>query len=268
MHLASAWDPAPLVLGAAAIALARFWQGFLRLRRRGRLDHAGWDRPVLFTAGLALATLPLVSPLDAAGDRFLISAHMLQHVLIGDAAPALLLLAVRGPLLAFVLPAPLGRVLARVEALPAYGLYALAFWAVAMFAWHVPAVYDYALSHPAVHELEHASFLTAGLLVWTQLIDPARRRRLSTGQRLAFAGALLVLGQLLADSLFLTGPLYPAYVDQPQRLLGLSPAADQQLAGLVMMVEQTVALGLFAALLLRSVVLSSSRRPAPRAATA
>src|SRR5258708_40258079 len=130
MHLASAWDPAPLVLGAAALTLARFSQAFLRLRRRGRRDHAGWDRPVLFVAGLAFATLPLVSPLDAAGDKFLISAHMLQHVLIGDAAPALLLVAVRGPLLAFVLPAPLGRLVTRVERLPAWA--SLGFWAAAI----------------------------------------------------------------------------------------------------------------------------------------
>src|SRR5258708_458875 len=141
MDLASAWDPAPLVLGAAALALVRFTQAFLRLRRRGRRDHAGWDRPVLFVAGLSLATLPLVSPLDAAGDEFLISAHMLQHVLIGDAAPALLLLAVRGPLLAFMLPAPLGGLIARVEALPVWA--SLGIWAAAIGGWHVPAAYDF-----------------------------------------------------------------------------------------------------------------------------
>jgi len=267
----SSWDPAPLVLGLAALATMRFWQGFCRLRRRGRGDRAGWDRPALFTLGLAFAVLPLVSPLDRVGDRYLISAHMLQHVLIGDAAPALLLLSLRGPLLAFVLPALAGRLLARVERLPVWA--SIAVWAAAVGAWHVPAAYDYALTHQAVHDLEHASFVAAGFLVWTQLIDPARRRRLSTGQRLAFAGCLFALGQLLADVLFLSGPLYPAYAAQPVRLLGLTPAADQQLAGLAMMAEQTVALGLFAALLLRSAFRSSAastlsrRRRALRPAT-
>jgi cytochrome c oxidase assembly factor CtaG len=66
--------------------------------------------------------------------------------------------------------------------------------------------------------------------------------------------------------LFLAGPLYPAYAAQPQRLLGLSPAADQQLAGVVMMVEQTVALGLFAVLLLRKEILRPSRRRSARLA--
>jgi putative membrane protein len=238
----AAWDPAPLVLGATALALWRFWHGFLRLRRRGRHDHAGWDRAVLFTGGLALATLPLVSPLDAQADR-LLSVHMLQHVLIGDAAPALLIVSVRGPLLAFVLPVALGRVVARVERLPVWA--SLAAWAATIAAWHVPAAYDAALAGATVHDLEHASFVTVGLLVWTQLLDPARRRRLSSSQRLAFAGCLFAAGQLLSDVLFLSGPLYPAYT---------TSSADQQLAGLVMMVEQTVALGVFAGFVLREIL--------------
>ena len=93
----------PAVLFGAALALLLFAQAFLRLRRRGP-DLAPWSRALLFAAGLALLVLPLVSPLDHLGDEDLLSAHMLQHVLIGDAAPALLLVAVRGPLLFFLLP--------------------------------------------------------------------------------------------------------------------------------------------------------------------
>jgi hypothetical protein len=94
--------------------------------------------------------------------------------------------------------------------------------------------------------------------VWTQLLDPARRRRLSPSQRLALAGCLFVLGQLLSDILFLAGPLYPAY----------GKAADQQLAGLVMMAEQTIVLGLYTGLLLREMSRASWRRGARLAATA
>jgi putative membrane protein len=154
----------------------------------------------------------------------------------------------------------LGWIVARIERLPVWA--SLAAWAAAIGAWHIPFVYDAALGNALVHDLEHATFVTVGLLVWTQLVDPARRRRLSTAQRLAFAGGLFACGQLLADVLFLAGPLYPAY----------GSAADQQLAGLVMMVEQTVALGLFAGFVLRSLmrktVKASSRRSARRPATA
>ena len=67
---------------------------------------------------------------------------------------------------------------------------ALAIWAGTMYAWHVPALYDAAVASPALHAFEHASFLTAGLLVWTVILDPAR----SAGRRAAFAAAVLVAG--------------------------------------------------------------------------
>jgi putative copper resistance protein D len=253
----TAWDPAPLVLAAATLALVLFARAFVTLRRRGRRDHAGWDRTVLFVAGVALATLPLVSPLDAIADDDLVSAHMLQHVLLADAAPPLILLGLRGPLLFFFVPAFIlrpaahSRTVRSVLAFALRPLVALAIWVAAVAAWHVPAAYDFALTHPFVHDLEHASFLVAGLLVWAQLIDPARRRALSLTGLLAFAGALFILGQVLSNVLLLAPrPLYAAYAAHPSGLLGLTPLADQQAAGLVMMGEQLVTLGTCVLLLL------------------
>ena len=101
------WEaPAP-VLAGCLVALGLFGQAFWRLRQRGRTDHAGWDRAALFVLAVALTFLALASPLDGLGDRYLLSAHMLQHVAIGDLAPVLGLLALRGPLTFFLLPAPL-----------------------------------------------------------------------------------------------------------------------------------------------------------------
>ncbi|HWE80251.1 MAG TPA: cytochrome c oxidase assembly protein [Gaiellaceae bacterium] len=265
-QLSTAWDPAPLVLAAAAVAALRFAYAFLRLRRRGRFDHAGWDRAALFGAGIALLTLPLVSPLDAAGDDYLLSAHMLQHVLIGDAGPALILVAVRGPLLAFMLPPAAVRFVFRNRPVHAFvawisrPLPTLGLWVAALGAWHVPRLYDGALRHPWAHDLEHASFVSAGILVWMQLVDPARTGRLTVGKRVAFAGAVFLLGQVLSDVLFLTStPLYPAYADRAVRLFGLSPLADQQYAGLVMMAEQILTLGTCVAILGASALRPASR---------
>ena len=67
----------------------------------------GGTAPCCSRLGLAILVLPLVSPLDLLGDRYLLSAHMLQHVLIADVAPALILVALRGPLLFFVVPTAL-----------------------------------------------------------------------------------------------------------------------------------------------------------------
>ena len=192
---------------------------------------------------------------------------MLEHVLIGDAAPALILLAVRGPLLAFVLPAAAIRFatrrrgVSRVLAGLSRPAVAVCIWAVAIASWHVPFAYDAALRHPWLHVLEHATFVAAGFLVWAQLIDPARRGRLSAGGRAALAGALFMLGQAMAGVLLLSPvALYPFYADRPARLFGIAPLADQQYAALIMMAEQFLTLGTFLIILGASVLRAAEPR--------
>jgi putative membrane protein len=256
-HLSLQWDAPPVVLAAAGVAAALFAQAFARLRRR-RAELAPWTRALLFAAGLALLVLPLVSPLDEAADEQLLSAHMLQHVLIGDAAVALLVVAVRGPLVFFLLPPALLRPLAGLRPLRSAlrlllrPLVAIGLWAAVIYAWHVPAAYDYAAAHPLVHDVEHLTFVVTGALVWIQLVDPARHGRLRRPERIFFALGMAVLMQPLVNALlFSSGPAYDRYADQPDRLFGISPLTDQRLAGVVMMVEQLLALGICVAFLLR-----------------
>jgi putative membrane protein len=262
-HLSGSWETPPTVLFGAVLAVVLFAQAFTRLRRR-RPGHAPWSRALLFAAGLALLVLPLVSPLDHVGDEELLSAHMLQHVLIGDAALALLVVAVRGPLLFFLLPPPVLRHLASFRPLRAFlslllvPLVSLGIWAIVFLGWHVPAVYDYAAAHPLVHDLEHLSFIVAGLLAWTQLVDPARHGRLRRPQRVFFALAMLAIAQPLVDALLFTSPAYDRYTGAH----GLSALTDQRLAGVVMMVEQLLTLGVCVALLLRPYVTERQRKPA------
>jgi putative membrane protein len=270
-HLSASWQAPPAVLVAAALAVVLFVQAFVRLRRR-RPEHAPWSRALLFAAGVALLVLPLVSPLDEAGDERLLSAHMLQHVSIGDAAPALLVVAVRGPLLFFLLPPAVLRPLAALRPLRAVlsalllPLVSLGLWAAAILVWHVPSVYDYAAAHPAVHDLQHLTFVATGLLVWTQLVDPARHRRLRRPQRIFFALAMLAITQPVVDLLlFSSTPRYARYASPTDRLFGISPLTDQRLAGAVMMVEQLLTLGTCVALLLRPYLQERrgrARRPA------
>jgi putative membrane protein len=256
-ELGSAWETPPAVLAGAALALGLFLQAWIRLRRRGRTDHAGYGRLALFAAAVALGTLALVSPLDPIAEEYLLSAHMLEHVLIGDAAVAIAIVALRGPLIFFLLPPWILGPLARVGPVRRFLGFLLRpwvsflVWAVVFAAWHYPSAYDYVLDHQAVHDLQHVTFVIAGVLVWTQLLDPARRGELRRSGRIALAVALFVSGQVLADVLiFSFDPLYPAYAAQDERLLGLSPLADQQFAGVVMMVEQTITLGACVAWLL------------------
>jgi putative membrane protein len=240
-----------LPVAVAVVAALLFAQASIRLRRRGRADLAGWDRAALFALGLGVTLAALLGPLDRIAESKLLAAHMGQHVLIGDLAPALLTVAVRGPLLVFLLPAPVLSQVARGRRLlgallrprVAFGL-----WAANLAVWHVPYLYDLALRHQALHDFEHLCWVVAGLLVWTLLVDPGSHRRLSVGGRVALAAALFAAGQVLTDVLvFAFHPLYPAY----HGAYGLSALTDQQLSGVVMMVEQLLTLGTLAAVLLR-----------------
>jgi cytochrome c oxidase assembly factor CtaG len=137
---------------------------------------------------------------------------------------------------------------------------AFALWCVVIAVWHVPAIYDYTLTHRAVHDLEHFCFIFVGVLVWTQIVDPARRRALTVPQRVAFAAAMFATGQILSYVLiFSLQPLYPAYAEQSNRLFGWSPTFDQQLAGLAMMAEQLISLGTACAILLVPFVRNRNR---------
>jgi diguanylate cyclase (GGDEF)-like protein len=254
---APTWSlPLPVIL-AAALSSVLFAQAFLRLRRRGRTDHARWGRAVLFALGLAVLVLALVSPLEPAGEDYLLSMHMLQHALLIDVVPALLVLALRGPLTFFFLPPVVLRPLADVLTLRRVLHFLLrpavtfGVWAGVLVAWHVPAAYDYALEHQWAHDLEHVSFVGIGVLLWSQLLDPARRRVLSTKQRGLYGLAVLGFTHLLLHPVFLAmGPLYARYRSQPVRLFGLSPLADQHLAAWVMTTEQLLTVGVAAFLLL------------------
>ena len=226
---------------AAVVAAALFARGFRRVRRQRHAREAGWDRVALFAAGLAAGLVAVAVFHEPAEERA--SAHMLQHVLLGDLAPALLLVAIRWPLAVAVVPLTVRRLLSYrgARALLAPGP-SLAIWAGLLWFWHVPAIYDAALASEWLHPLQHVSFLLGGLLLWNQLVDPLRRRCLGLWGSLGYALAAMVLAQMLVALLILSyRPLY-AY----------DSASDQSLAGLIMALEQFATLGLFAAIRLRS----------------
>ena len=256
-NLWRAWSFEPLVIGAGLVAIGFFLHGWLRLHRR-RADLAPWTRIPLFVAGIAVTVLAIVSPIDAIGESYLQSVHMLQHVLIADLGIALTVVAVRGPLTVFFLPRDLLVPLARVGWLRRFLTFLLrpgvsyAVWVFVLVAWHVPALYEAALHHTGVHDLMHLSFVVGGLLVWTQIVDPSRHRRLNLNERVGYTALVFCTGQLLAYViLFDFKPLFSTYVDQPVRLLGLSPLTDQKLAGVVMMLEQVATVGVAFILLWR-----------------
>ena len=223
------FEPLPAAaLAAVAIAYARraLASGAAADRRRGGSRRVG--------RALATLALALFSPLDRIGETRLFSVHMAQHLLIGDVAPLLAILGLSGPLLRPVLALPGAIRLRRL----AHPLVALPLWAASLVAWHVPAAYDAALRHPAVHDLQHLSFFTCGLLFWAAVLEvlPGPRWYGLGSKLVSLAFAWLVGGMLANVFLWSHEAFYAPYRHAP-RLWGLTPLADQRLGGGVMLLE-------------------------------
>ncbi|HXB64658.1 MAG TPA: cytochrome c oxidase assembly protein [Solirubrobacteraceae bacterium] len=223
-----------LVLGVAAVLYARAYR-----RAAARSAAVGAGHWVPYGAGLLVVAIALMSPLDPIGDSYLLSAHMAQHVLLSDIAPALLVLGLRRPLLPLGLSrgalqavAPgggrFGRLLARLTS----PWVAIPLWATATWVWAIPAVFDFAAEHSAVHAFEHLTLFYTGLALWWLIIDPLPRARLRPGgQRLALLGfSRLASAAVCLPLTWLAHPEYPLYATAP-RVFGLSAINDQHLAG-------------------------------------
>ncbi len=220
-----------------AIAAAAGWyaSGVVRAwdrAGRGRIIRTG--EVAAFAAGCAVLVVSLAGPLDAGADRALWD-HMIQHVaLISVAAP---LLALGAPLKAgwWALPDDLRPrrhpLRARLRGIRWFAAVAgtLALHTVAVLAWHLPAAYDAAVRDPAVHALQHASFLFTAVALWWAVLEAGGRSHRGAGVVTIFLACLPTSG--LGVLMTLAGtPWYRVY-------LRADPAAaleDQQVAGVIM----------------------------------
>jgi putative membrane protein len=229
------WTLEPFQLAPLVFVGGLYWRRARTLARRGT-PVPRWRR-ASFALGLVLATLALASPLHALGEERLFSAHMLQHVVLGDLAALALVVGLTGPLLRPVLAV---KTIARLRVL-AHPLVALPLWALNLFAWHLPALYEAALRWPAVHALEHILFFGLGALMWAPVVEvlpgPAW---FGTGAKAGYIVVVRMLETVLGNVIFWAGtPFYDTYADAP-RIWGLSASADQGIAGAIMMIEGSV----------------------------
>ena len=225
-----AWTFDPLVgagLGAAAVLYARGWA---KLRRaRGAPQGAGSKRihrlvrprqAVAFFAGLAVLAAALVSPVDALADT-LLSVHMLQHLMLLMVAPPLLVYGRPGLVTFLGLPASsrsgLGALAARRRLRQAARvvlnpLFVLVATVAALWGWHLPGPYQAAITHPALHAVEHLTFLVSALAFWSLVIDAAPRRRLGYGPAILLVFVTMLAGAALGALItFSSSVLYPIY---------------------------------------------------------
>lgn len=233
--LLTSWTLEPLQL--APIALLAIAYG-VRARTLARRDQpVPWWRSALFALGLALLVVAVASPIAEVGEEELFSFHMAQHLLIGDLAALCLLAGLTGPLLRPILALP-GVMRLRVLANP---FVAFPVWALNLALWHIPVLYEAAIEHSGVHALEHVSFFAAGIALWMPVLEtlPAPEW-FGTGWKLGYIVGVRIVATVIGNVFIWAGhPFYDVY-DRGHEYLGLSPTADQSLAGSVMMLEGSI----------------------------
>jgi putative membrane protein len=258
----TSWSFDPPVLVGVLVLVALYVAGWRRARRPGERHRPSVWRALLFAGGILTILVALVSPLDSLGDQLMVM-HMVQHILLLDIAPILLILG-----LTKVLLRPVTRRLQTIERRAGFfasPVFAVIFYAALLWMWHVPALYDQAQGNAAIHALEHLCFFTAGALYWWHVLSPIRSRmRLAGLGPVAYmAGGKLLVGILGIVIAFAPTVIYSFYAHQPH-YWGLTPLEDQMMAGLVMALEQSIVMGI-ALVVLFVQMLNESERAAQRA---
>jgi putative membrane protein len=257
------WTLDPTVLVPVAAIAALYGLAWRRSRFSPREPHRpGLGRLALFAGGVITILAALVSPIDALGDQLMVM-HMVQHMLLLDIAPILLILG-----LTKVLLRPVTRRLNAIErraGLLAHPAFAVVAYAGLLWLWHIPAMYDHAQGNGIVHVLEHACFFSVGVLYWWHVLSPIRSRYRFRGLGTVgyMASTKLLVGILGIALAFAPHVIYPFYAHQPH-YWGLSPLEDQMMAGLVMAIEQSIVMGI-ALVVLFVQMLAESEREAQRA---
>ena len=238
---------APLELFPLALATGAYWLRARALRAKGRPVPPA--RAAAFAVGILLAALAIAGPPAHLGEELLI-AHMAQHLLIADFAALLVVVGLTGPVVAPLLRI---RLVDRLRVL-AHPALALPLWALNLYLWHIPALYQGALSSPVVHALEHGTFFAAGVLVWMPLFGPLPKPQwFGNLAKLIYIIGVRFAVAILANVFIWSGSVfYPDYA--PGRALWeIDALADQGLAGTVLLIEGSLlTLGLFGWLFFRA----------------
>ena len=241
--LARAWSFEPLVIVSLIITAILFAIGLYRLKRR---SIRTWEA-LCFAGGWFALFIALVSPVHAWG-RVLFSAHMSQHeVLMLVAAPLLVL---GRPLIAFLWALPLNwsRGLGsaakidwvnRIWRTLTIPLVAWLVHAIALWVWHIPALFEATLYSETVHTLQHLSFLLSALLFWWAIIH-GPQGAMGYGAAVLYLFTTSIHSGALGALITVAGSVwYPSYAPLTASW-GLTPLEDQQLGGLIMWIPASL----------------------------
>jgi putative membrane protein len=229
-----AFEVAPLQLVPAVVGAVMYATRARTLKRR-RAPVPEW-RQWCWYGGCALIALTLVSPLAHISQQLFL-AHMAEHLLIADLGALLLVLGLTGPVLQPLLAI---KEIAWLRVF-AHPVVALISWAVNLYVWHLPLLYQGAVANDYVHALEHMCFVGFGMAMWMALLGPLPKPAwFGNGWKLGYIVAIRMIGSVLANALLWSSAvLYPQYA-RGQAEHGISAANDQSAAGAIMMIEGSI----------------------------
>ncbi|MGK2955224.1 MAG: cytochrome c oxidase assembly protein [Solirubrobacterales bacterium] len=214
-------------------AVVFYWHRAMRLSWDGRPVPV-W-RQVCFGFGLFLASFVLFSPWGYLAEELVI-AHMIEHLVIGDIASLFIVLGLTRSIMQPILALPyIGRLQVLANPFVAFPL-----WAINLFFWHIPVMYDLAYGGALLHGLEHGLFLGFGILMWMPVFGPLPTPKwFGPGWKIVYTVIVRFTAAILGNILMWTQfTLYDNYADG-QLKWGLSAIQDQSTAGVIMMVEGT-----------------------------
>lgn len=255
------WTFPPLVTSQLILISAVYALAVGRLWRRAGVGRGGisFRRAGAFAGGVLVLFLALTSPIDYYSD-LLSAVHMIQHMLLMGVAAPLLVLGAPGVAMPWALPLGLRRRIGRWTNAGRVGRgMAYLFWqpvtmcllfAVVLWIWHLPVLYEATLHDDLFHDFQHFSFVVVACLFWRVLLDPVSRLRMSRMGAVFYLFVTTLHATLLGVFMALAPTVwYPTYIGRTETF-SLQAIEDQQLAGLIMWMPACMIYALVAALVL------------------
>lgn len=225
-------EVSPPMVVLLAIMVVAYFMRVRTLSEDPRRRVSRW-RQFSFVCSIVVLVGEPISPLGPWSDESF-TAHMSEHLLIGDIAALLMVLGLTGPLIQPLLRNPVIQLIRPLaEPIPAFVL-----WTLNLYFWHLPFAMDGAINNDYVHVLQHMCFFGAGFNVWMALFGPLPTPEwFGNIAKLIYIVLLRASSTVLGNFFIFSDRVYYDNYTSAVNPFGLSPTGDQITAGSVMMGE-------------------------------